>query len=1369
MLNQSFFIMKKKLPINRLRIFALLFITLFFSQMTVLAQASAPLRRPISPQQPMYLVHIDTWNYADPQKIIDLIPQDIRPFVVMNISLSISHNTTTGQFQVAEYGYEIAKSWLRTCAQNKMWAIVQCASGGMQQFSEFDLSVYEELYRTFPNLIGFNYAEQFWGYDDANDHVSVKWSDGINHFAKLLELSNRFGGYLVVSWCGNQWSTNINPIGMLKRVPAFATACEKYTENYILCEKYTTTSYQSDMESLCLGAYLSGYSGNYGIRYDDTGWTDATGTHANFSMATSGAVHFEHIMLTGQTVVDGPELIWTQCFKETSNLTTADGYKKRNWETFPQFINVSIDNFRKVLDGTVRIPTRQEVINRTKVVIVNDVNNSNNNDTYSSPQTLFEGLYRMDGDGNYEFNKYFFKKTGRYPTIPTVFRLDDEMAKSFQYQVNRSQYATRWPSVTSKVTELNSVFPEEYTGTLYAGRHENGWVIYNPFKTGVTANASIPFKYNTCERVDLTFSQYTASVMKEFSDHVTFYLSNYDNVINTGLKTDIIKIYGSSAEPTFSFIERGNHQASVVGGVWDQGVYTLTVQHNGALDVTINCAGTATGRLTSFTTANIVTPAQAPLYTGPCQYEAECFDFKNISSITTSGYNSAIRNYSGQGYMRVGISASANVRDTVFAYRSGKYSLITKYSVTGGDVNTMDLYVNGNKVVTPVFAKTATNSAWAYNVQTITLNAGKNEVMFKANSAGAYSLYFDNIVITQGDNSGVYHFENDLAKTEASTPPAELITINSGSAGVVLHTGSDNSASNCFKAYSNGATNSTGVATLDMFPVDEDYSIVWKQYCGNLQSKNGVLLRANGSSTYADGLKQGYLFVVENNANRTMLLKNYVVNGSGTVEKLSYTTSFNVAVGEPCWLRATAKGDKFTFECSNDSITWEGAAATTFTDASYAEGATQMVWGLGSANIDWVVDNIGTVMPGSLTTSIASVNNLSYQDHAGPSTPLSFNLFANGVGGDIMVSGTDKFEVSLEASSGYSQSLAIETNKGNVIGRAVYVRLKEGLAIGAYSGVITINAMGIPSDQLLTSSVDVSGEVLAIPFSKKYDFTNDVASTLASNPPAANIAMGIGNTATAGVVSYTDNQSVTSNCFKPYTGGQRNGTGVVDLSLFPQEATNYSVTWKQCKANVTTETKFGVLLRGDASIFGGTTTGYVDGIRQGYVFIVYNNATGTAFRIYKSTLATTLNMVANNSVALVVTADQPVWYRASVSGTNPVTLKFEYSTNNVNWTSAATTTDSSTPFQIGSTQVVWGLATDNSSVRMDDVEFYGIANDNTTSVIDATKDQPVVVSKEYYNLNGQRIRVLDSNNKGIFIIKQLMSDGTVLTEKVLVK
>ncbi len=730
----------------------LLIVTLLFlviAQFSAVAQASLPLRRPISPQQPMWLVHIDTWNYPDPQKIIALIPQDIRPFVVMNISLSISHNETTSQYQVAEYGYEIAKSWVRACAENQIWVTVQPSSGGFSQFSDLDLSVYEELFRNYPNFIGFNYAEQFWGYDSVTDPLSAKWTDRIAHFARLLKLCNQYGGYLVVSWCGNQWSPSINPIAMVKRDPNFAAACRNYTDNFILCEKYTQQSYQSDMESICLGSYLSGYAGQYGIRYDDTGWTDASGIHANFTMATGTTPYLEHAMLTGQTVMDGPELIWTQCFKELSTVGTTDGFTMRRWGTFPQFDNVSVDNFRKILDGTVRIPTRKEVIDRTKVVIVNNVNSStNNNDIYSSPQTMFEGLYRMDSDGNYESNKTFFKKTGRYPTIPTVYQLDDTDANSFQVKVNRSAFSSRWPTVTSKVTEFDTLFPQEYTGDLYAGRHENGWVVYNPYKTVQTASSSIPFKYNTADRMELTFSQYTAGVVKEYSNKVTFYLSNYQNEIDTTLKTDLIKIYGSSSEPTCTWVDRASHQVSTLTKDWTGGVLTLTVQHNGALDITVNCSGTATGRLTAYTPAVIVSPKRPAAFVAPRQNEAECFDYKSIASLTAAGQSGSIRNYRGQGYLEFGTGASASVRDSVSVLSAGTYRLETRYAVTGMIANTVDLYVNGIKVGTPNFTPTATLSDWAIHKQDVTLSAGANTIEFRGAAVRASSLYFDSIVVT---------------------------------------------------------------------------------------------------------------------------------------------------------------------------------------------------------------------------------------------------------------------------------------------------------------------------------------------------------------------------------------------------------------------------------------------------------------------------------------------------------------------------------------------------------------------------------------------------------------------------------------------
>lgn len=1347
---------------------------LFFlsvTQFSANAQLQTPLRRPISPSSPMWLIHIDTWNYADPQKIIDLIPKDIRPYVVMNISLSISHDVTTSRFKVAEYGYEIAKSWLRTCAENGMWAMVQPASGGYCQFSDFDLTVYEEFFRDYQNFIGFNYAEQFWGFDDATDVISPKWADRINHFVDLLKLSNKYGGYLSVSWCANQWSPAINPIAMLKRNSDFAAACRQYSKNYILSEKYTQTSYISDVESICLGAYLSGYSGQYGIRYDDTGWTDSTGVNKNFTLATAGSLHLEHIMLTGQTVIDGPEIIWTNCFKENTTSTTSDGYTSRRWSTFSHFDNVMVDLFRKILDGTVRIPSRKEVIDRTKLVVVNDVNSGDNNAIYSSPQTLFEGLYRMDNDGNYENNKTPFKKTGRYPTIPTVYQLNDADANSFQIKLNKSAYDSRWPNITSKVVELNTMFPQEYTGDLYVGRLENGWVTYNPYKTNKMASANIPFKYNTCDHMYLKYSQYTSGLVKEYGNKVTFYLSNYDDQVVTGLKPDTIKIYGSTTEPTWSYIERGSHQASIVTKSWSGGVFTLAINHNGPVDITVNCSGSATDRLSSFTPAVLSAPVQPAIYTGPRQYEAECFDRKNVSSVVASGYSGSVRNYTGQGYIQFGTNSAASIRDTVNVLKNGIYKLQTKYSSAGGIVNTIDLYVNGSKVTTPTFNQTSSVSDWAVNTQYVSLNAGSNCIMFKANGTGANSVIFDNIVISQDNGATCYDFTSDVATTSASTPAAQFVSIQSGTAGVYSYTDANNKTSHCFKAYSTGTTNGTGVADLDLFPSSTaDYYVVWKENFATAGAQKGVLLRgtgSNGSCPYASGMKQGYLFIAQNNDDNTVTLNTYIVGTTGLIAKPAYTSSFKVLAGQPCWYRAMAVGDRMFFECSSDSINWVGGTAATFTDATYTSGSTELVWGLNSSNFEWAMDNI-SFKSGNISASSFALKGFTYVRNSGPSANQTFTVSGNSLLDNIVIAVQDNFEVSTNATSGFASSISLQQTGGTVALTPIYVRLKGGLGVNDYTGVLTISSNG-----LFSRTINLTGYVSPESKLKLYDFSGDIATASATTPPALNTSISADNGATAGVVSYTDVTNKTSNVLKPYSGGNRNATGVVDLNLFSAKSTDYSVTWKEY-ANSGKDYKVGVLLRGDASKKGDATTGYVQGMMQGYLFIAYSKASGgSEFRIYKSTSTyNQLSMLVNTGVStLTLTTNQPVWYRASVSGSSLVNLKFEYSTDSVTWKTGASTSDSSTPFTSGSTQLVWGLGVGNVDFYIDNITFYGIedALDNTLPVIPVSVDEATVVSTEYYSITGNRIFNYHNSLKGLYIVLNRMSDGSVKTMKVFFK
>ena len=55
------------------------------NDISITAEAASTMRRPCDPEHPMLIVHIDTWNVADPAKIIALIPEDIRPYCVFTI------------------------------------------------------------------------------------------------------------------------------------------------------------------------------------------------------------------------------------------------------------------------------------------------------------------------------------------------------------------------------------------------------------------------------------------------------------------------------------------------------------------------------------------------------------------------------------------------------------------------------------------------------------------------------------------------------------------------------------------------------------------------------------------------------------------------------------------------------------------------------------------------------------------------------------------------------------------------------------------------------------------------------------------------------------------------------------------------------------------------------------------------------------------------------------------------------------------------------------------------------------------------------------------------------------------------------------
>ena len=762
-------------------------LTLIFILVTTLA--SAQQRRPVDSQHPMWLVHVDVWNQADPQKIIDLIPDDIKPYVVMNLSLSCAYDTELNIHQRPQNAIPTYKSWATVCQMNNMWFTLQPASGGHTHIHDNDLEIFEYFFKKYPNFLGWNFAEQFWGFNDPGDLFSSSEIDRIELFANLVPMHHKYGGFLTISFCGNIWSHHLNPVGMMKRNAKLLQACKDYPESILWLFKYTTSSCFYNNESVTFGPFVAGLAKNYGVRYDNCGWNGALGAllgddHGKkYPVAAGIGTVMEQTCQNGGAVWDGPELIWTEDFQNLYDGTVKDGtktYNVRRWGTFPGFRNVWMDMWRKVIDGTFYIPTQQEVIDKTKIILINDVKSGNEEEQYATWGDLYDGLYKQKdpfnrNNGQMLDNFLYLKKTGRYGTIPMTPCLTS-MASGIQTKVKKTQYKSVWPSLSDKTAKFNEAYPEVSTGDLFVSRYRNQLVTYTPYSylnSKTTASANVPLLYNTCQSMDLTWGKLSSALVKEYADSICFYLNNYrsDTVKNV---EDKIVINGATAEPKISWTKRAEATASVTPS-WDaaKGIYTLTISHNGPVDLKVECQGKATDRLTDVV-ANAVlpVPVQPKDYFGTLIIEAEDMDNCNVQSMEQFPYGGSyrwVRGHTGNGFVVMGTKTTGALRRVFRVKKGGEYRIAVRYSNTH-KADYVRIRINDEAAQRKQFLKTEKNE-WRKDTITATLNAGENK-FYLFNTAGI-DMMVDQVIFSPADEE-LEKFDITIKSSEHGSPMASV-------------------------------------------------------------------------------------------------------------------------------------------------------------------------------------------------------------------------------------------------------------------------------------------------------------------------------------------------------------------------------------------------------------------------------------------------------------------------------------------------------------------------------------------------------------------------------------------------------------------
>ena len=767
-------------------------LTIYF--LIICLTASAQQRRPIDAQHPLWLVHIDVWNKADPQKIIDLIPDKVKPYVCMNLSLSCQYDKEKNVYKMPQNAVRTYKSWASVCQLNGLWFTCQPASGGHTHIQDNDLETFEYFFKRYPNFLGWNYAEQFWGFDEAGDRSSSSQTSRIALFAKLVEMSHNYGGFLTVSFCGNIWSHPLNPVGMMKRNRNLLNACQQYPEAILWLYKYTTSSCFYNNESVTFSPFISGLAKNYGVRYDNCGWNGALEAilgenHGKkYPIAAGIGTVMEQTAVNGGAVWDGPELIWTEDFQEKST-TTVNNFTRRNWGTYPGFNKAWLDMFEKIIDGSLYIPTREEVVGKTKIVVINNVTTGNDEDKYAAWGDLYDGLYKQDdpfnrGNGQWMNNYCYFKKTGRYGAIPVAISLYDDLAKTIPVKVNKSARTTRWSSITKKVKEFDEQYPEVSTGDLYVNRFRNQLVTYTPYtylNSKVTASAKIPCLYNTCDSLYLVYGKLSSGLIREYADHIDFYLNNFRTDTTTQV-TDQLIIKGATAEPTFKLTRRVSSPASATA-TWDadNGLYTLNVKHMGPVDVSIQCSGAGEERLTdNLPDAALETPKQPEPFFGEIVIEAEDMDYKSINSCVLDPYNwyPNVRGHAGNGFMDMGTNTGGALRHQLKLTRGGDYQIAIRYSNTS-KATTINVNVNGTRENVNI-DKVPMNE-WRKAIVNATLKEGSNTLTITNNKA--ISMYIDNVTYTPAGTPAEI-FQVSIRDAEHGTVTAD---VTEAAEGTVVH------------------------------------------------------------------------------------------------------------------------------------------------------------------------------------------------------------------------------------------------------------------------------------------------------------------------------------------------------------------------------------------------------------------------------------------------------------------------------------------------------------------------------------------------------------------------------------------------------
>ncbi|WP_449460045.1 glycoside hydrolase family 98 domain-containing protein [Streptococcus suis] len=480
----------------------------------------APKRREISNQHPLLMMPLyangqefEKGNYAfwDDDTLVgkwENIDPELKPYTVIQIHPDDLPHRNGSAAQFYEHILEEAQNYVNPATgQNEPIPVVLTVftAGNTSYYTAahwLTMDWIDEMYEKYSCLQGIFSTENYW-----------IWTGNVeSNAAEYLKLSAKHGGYFI-------WSEQNNGGSIERALGAhgkdiFKNAVEKHWQNFIFMHKNTPAAEGNDAPttSYMNGLWLSDYAYQWGGLMDTWKWYE-TGKWKLFDSTNIGKSQGNRQWLTQPEAMLGAEAmnIYLNGGSVYNFEHPAYTYGVKNQES-PLF-NTVIKNFFKYIIANPA-PSKEEVLANTKVILRGN---------YSANH---EGHFFVDV--NTATNQSPLYTTGRYgvlPAVPASISVEQLKSKLPEHIQIIDLKSNEMSTTANRKAFLNSLYPEEYTGTIFADEIDNRVFVYN-YEYNSDRDQKGSFDLNG-KQFDMTLKPHSYSIVTDSGNGLNVILNNY--------------------------------------------------------------------------------------------------------------------------------------------------------------------------------------------------------------------------------------------------------------------------------------------------------------------------------------------------------------------------------------------------------------------------------------------------------------------------------------------------------------------------------------------------------------------------------------------------------------------------------------------------------------------------------------------------------------------------------------------------------------------------------------------------------------------------------------------------------------------------